>query len=187
MPSTVRMNLRRFTNDDVRPLFEVISGEGVFKYFPRIPPVTIELAERMVRSIISHWDQHGFGLWALEDRDTGGLIGRSGLQVIPETGEVEVDFVLDSSHWGRGLATEAAHVALEHGFGILGLDEVVGIVHPDNIASKRVLEKIGMTLNRRTEYFGMRVDHYSAKRVRCVRPPVASTRMIQEERKARDR
>ena len=165
MPETARLVLRQFNHGDLDRWLSVISGEGVFDYFPGDVVPTRELAARMIDSMLDHWSDHGFGLWAVEDLGSGELLGRCGLQFLPETQETEVDFVLHPASWGRGYATEAARASLDHGFEALGVDEIVGLVHPGNSASKRVLEKIGMTLNRRADYFGMEVDHYSVKRV----------------------
>jgi RimJ/RimL family protein N-acetyltransferase len=78
--------------------------------------------------------------------------------------EVEVDFLLGKSYWGKGYATEAGEAALNFAFEKLGLDEIVGIVHPENKASRRVLEKLGLRLTSRTRYFGMDVCRYAVKR-----------------------
>ena len=82
------------------------------------------------------------------------------MQYLPETEEVEIGFLLSKSCWGKGLATEGARAGLRFGFGSLGLESIVGIVHPENAASQRVLEKLGMAYVNEAEYFGMRVYRY---------------------------
>jgi len=114
----------------------------------------------MIEATLRHWEEHGYGLWAVEAA-AGNLMGRAGIQIIPETGETEVDFLLGPSWWGKGFATEAARYALRFGFEEKGLDRIVGIVHPDNLASRKVLEKIGMQLEGEKEYFGMRCLRYA--------------------------
>lgn len=161
---TDRLCLRQFSSEDVDRLYSVIGAEGVLDYFPGNATPSREMAARMIESILAHWDQHGFGLWALETGGTGAFLGRCGLQYLPETDEIEVDFVLDPAVWGRGYATEAARASLEYGFECLDADEIVGIVHPDNAASRRVLEKIGMTHTGRETYFGMTVERYARTR-----------------------
>ena len=79
----------------------------------------------------------------------------------PETDEVEIDFILDRHYWGRGFATEAGQAALQYGFNDLGLSMIVGIVHPENRASQRVLEKVGLQFIEETEYFGMACYRFS--------------------------
>jgi len=157
------LTLRLFTEADVDPMHAILARPGVLRYFPRTEPPPRERVERSIQGFLRHWTEHGFGLWALEMKGEGRLIGRAGLQRIPETGEVEVDFILDAPYWGRGLATEAGRASLDHGFGPLGLDEIVGIVHPENAASRAVLEKIGMSFTRNAEYFGMACCRYAAR------------------------
>jgi ribosomal-protein-alanine N-acetyltransferase len=96
----------------------------------------------------------------VETRSKGGLIGWNGLQYLPETEEVEVGFLLSRAHWGKGLATEGAAASLGYGFERLELESIVGIVHPENAASQRVLEKLGMSRQGAAEYFGMEVYRY---------------------------
>jgi ribosomal-protein-alanine N-acetyltransferase len=91
------------------------------------------------------------------------LIGWNGLQYLPDTNEVEIGYLLARPFWGYGLALEGALPALKMGFSDFSLAEIVGIVHPENAASIRVLEKIGMSYTQATEYFGMRVRRYAIR------------------------
>ena len=151
--------LRRFEAADAQALFSILSAPGVLDYFPPGPPVTLETAARMIERIGREWDEYGYGVWALEL--DGQLVGRGGLQYLPDTGETEVDFILAPEFWGRGIATAVGEAGLRLGFEELGVRRIIGLVHPDNSASKRVLEKIGMTFDRTTEYFEMVVDRYT--------------------------
>jgi ribosomal-protein-alanine N-acetyltransferase len=90
--------------------------------------------------------------------------GWCGLQFLPETAEVEVAYLLGPSHWGRGLATEAAKASLEYGFEQVALDQIVALVHPDNRASQRVIEKLEMPFVNVAEYFGITVRRYLMER-----------------------
>ena len=91
-------------------------------------------------------------------------MGRCGLNYLTETDEVEVDFILGTQFWGQGFATEAGQAGLRYGFENLDLDIIVGIVHADNVASQRVLEKIGMRLMEAKEQFGIPCYRYAIKR-----------------------
>ena len=75
--------------------------------------------------------------------------------------EVEVGYLLGKLYWGKGYATEGAQVGMDYGFETLKLDRIVGIVHPENVASRHVLEKLGMTLTGPKHYFGMDVLHFA--------------------------
>lgn len=161
---TPRLRLRRFVTQDAEDLFGVLGGKDVLKYFPPMPSPSLTLAERMIERIGEQWEADGYGLWAVESRDTARLLGRCGFQYLPETKEVEIDYILGPEHWGRGIASEAASTALQHGLDDLGFTRVIGIVHPENLASRAVLKKIGMTFDVQTEYFGMLMDRYLVER-----------------------
>lgn len=91
---------------------------------------------------IAHWQRHDFGWWTLWDGDRA--IGRCGLSYVGNTRSVELGYLLEPQQWGRGLATQAAQTVLEDGVDRLRLVQVLATVHPDNRASQRVLEKLGM-------------------------------------------
>jgi RimJ/RimL family protein N-acetyltransferase len=91
-----------------------------------------------------------FCLWKLLPKQGGPLIGFCGLQPLPETPEIEIGWWLARACWGRGLATEAARLALHDGFARVGLTRVVSIAQPANTASVRIMQKLGM------RYEGMR-------------------------------
>lgn len=169
---TDRLVLRPFVGRDAQPLSEILSAPGVLDFFPPAPPPTLVTARKMINRVRAEWDTVGYGLWAVEYR--GKLAGRAGLQVIPETGETELDFIIAPPLWGQGLATEAGKASLRFGFETLGLSEVVGIVHPDNLASRRVLEKLGMKHRSHAEYFGIEVESYQIEAWSWV-PPGRST------------
>lgn len=162
---TPRLVLRPFTPADTERLYTIISGKDVLKYFPGTTTPSQEQVGKMIGRLLNHWQERGYGLWAVESRESGVLMGRCGLQYIPETAEVEVDFILGRDYWGQGFATEAGQASLEYGFDEMNFDSVVGIVHPDNIGSQRVLEKLGMQFVEATEYFGMAVYRYLISRV----------------------
>jgi len=109
-----------------------------------------------------HWEERGFGLLAVEDRETGALIGRSGVQYHTLwPADPEVGWAFDPDWWGRGLATEAGAACVGWAFRELGLDRVVSIAHPANVASRRVMEKLGFRLvaERVSEVWGRLLVH----------------------------
>ena len=171
---TDRLKLRQFSLDDAASLHEILGQENVLRYFPNPNPPAFDKVEKFISAQLKHWEEHGFGWWALELReahkglvDSDGnltLIGWNGLQYLPDTDEVEVGYLLARPYWGFGLAAEGARPALKIAFEQLDLAEVVGIVHPQNAASMRVLEKIGMSFTRQEEYFGMPARRYAIRR-----------------------
>jgi RimJ/RimL family protein N-acetyltransferase len=162
--TTPRLLLRAFTEEDLVPLHRILGERDVLRYFPKTDPLSRDRVQKMIVRLLTHWEERGYGLWAVVSRSTGELMGRSGLQYLTETEEVEVDFILDQAFWGRGLATEAGQASLQYGFESVGVGSVVGIVHPENIASQRVLEKLGMRFTERKQYFGMNCYRYAIAR-----------------------
>ena len=150
---TRRLLLRGFTHDDAEPLRLILAEPNVLRYFPRTEPWPLATVEKWLEEHWNHWREHGFGWWAVTDRRNEQLLGWCGLCILDETGEVEVKYLLRPSCWGQGLATEAARQSLGYAFGEAGLSLVIGLTHPGNIASQRVLEKIGLTFRNRAVYF----------------------------------
>ncbi len=99
-----------------------------------------------LQSFLDSYQKYGYGKYALIHRQSGRLIGYCGIVVEEIEGKLEneLGYRLDSEFWGKGLATEAAKACLEYYFDQLNLDSVLGIVEPENYASIRVLEKVGM-------------------------------------------
>jgi ribosomal-protein-alanine N-acetyltransferase len=166
---TERLTLRSFTRTDANPLHRIMGQPDMMRYFPNSTPPELDRVKRLVNFQLDHWEQYGYGWWAIErleeieeveEKDNGRFIGWAGLQFLPDTDEVEVAYMLDRDYWGRGLATEAANEALRYGFEQLRVDEIVGIVHSENAASIRVIEKLGMAFDVRKPYFGMDCFRY---------------------------
>ena len=159
---TARLTLRPFTLKDAEPLHQILSIPGVLEYFPNPDPPDLEHVQKLVQRRIDHWGDHDYGWWAVEPNRVGELIGWSGLQHLPETDEIEIGYLLSKPYWGKGLATESAIAGLDYGFNSLSVEKIIGIVHPENITSQKVLEKIGLRFQERTEYFGMECYKYLA-------------------------
>lgn len=160
---TKRLRLRPFNLEDSVPLHKMLEVEGVLQYFPSPDPPHLERVEKLVQRQIDHWGQHGYAWWAVESQADNHLIGWSGLQYLPETDEIEIGYLLARPYWGTGLATEGALVGMNFGFEKLEISTIIGIVHPENLASQRVLEKIGLQFQEETEYFGMDCFKYLAE------------------------
>jgi RimJ/RimL family protein N-acetyltransferase len=108
------------------------------------PSLTREESAASLCRYDRHWHEHGFGLVAVEDRATDALIGRSGVQYHRQwADDPEVGWGLDPEWWGRGLATEAGAACVRWAFDELGYERLVSICTPENVASRRVMEKLG--------------------------------------------
>ncbi|MDT5039446.1 MAG: hypothetical protein QOE51_431 [Actinoplanes sp.] len=150
---TPRLLLRRWQSDDLDGFAAVNAQPEVMRYihYGR----TLERAATAERLAIyqRHWDEHGFGLYAVQIKETGELAGFTGLAVptfLPEImPAVEIGWRLGRAYWGRGLATEAAQAVVAYARAELGLRRLVSI-HVGNEASARVMVKLGMSLERET-------------------------------------
>jgi ribosomal-protein-alanine N-acetyltransferase len=145
---TKRLSFRRLTLDDLDALFALYHAPDVRKYYSEGIP-TYEETRRELEWIVNEcYPKYGFGMWATLLKETGKFIGRCGLCPMDIEGreEIEVAYMLDSQYWGQGLATEAAQAILHYGFEQVGLKRLICVINPANVASARVAEKIGMTL-----------------------------------------
>ena len=141
--------------DDLDALWALYCDPEITKYIPDAPRSREEAREEL------EWHMHGhprhpeLGLWATIHKATGRFIGRCGLLpwAIDGADEVEVAYTIAREYWGQGLGTEAAQAILQYGFEKLNLSRMVCLIDPENTASQRVAEKMGMTFERKVDGF----------------------------------
>jgi RimJ/RimL family protein N-acetyltransferase len=143
---TDRLILRTWQPSDLAPMNDINKDPEVMKYFPALG--TLEETNVHIQKIVDHYEKHGFSLYAVALKTTGLMIGFVGL-MIPSfeahfTPSVEIGWRLASQYWNKGYATEAAMAVLDYAFNVLGLKELVSFTVVGNIASRRVMEKIGL-------------------------------------------
>jgi RimJ/RimL family protein N-acetyltransferase len=144
---TERLKLRRWREEDREAFAAINADPEVMEHLPE--PLTRAQSDALIERIEMGFEANGFGLWALELRESGELIGFAGLNV-PEfeahfTPAVEVGWRLARPAWGNGYATEAGRAALEFGFEQVGLTEIVSFTTVANFRSRAVMERIGMS------------------------------------------
>ncbi len=161
--NTRRLILRQFISDDRETLFSITQEPGILQYFPTRTAWSMEKTERYLAHQLDHWAKFGYGHWAVTLADSGQLMGWCGLEFLPDTNETEVGYLLSGKFWGRGYATEAACETVLFGINRIGLEEIIGLTDPHNIASQRVLEKSGLKFTQRQVYFGMEMFRFSTK------------------------
>lgn len=141
---TERLVLRTWREDDVDAFWELHRHPDVLAYLPG-PNDRAETA-KLVDRFLDHWARHGFGLFAVDDKSSGELVGFTGLIAIeweaPVKG-VEIGWRFRRDVWGQGYATEAARRCLPLAFEQLGIDPLVAIAVPENVRSHRVMERLG--------------------------------------------
>lgn len=144
---TERLTLRSFRAEDWQGLARFYADDTVMRHMLPGRGLNAAQAEERAKSNIHNfntsWAQRGYGVWALTDRLSGRLLGQGGLRFVPEAEQVELLYLLNKTHWGRGLASEAARAALRHAFGAAALERVFAVTAPLNTASQKVLHKLG--------------------------------------------
>jgi RimJ/RimL family protein N-acetyltransferase len=159
---TERLLLRPPEHADLTTWTErIFADPAVTRYIPSSISEPRARAERMLAVISNSWAERGYGEWLLLDKADGQLVGHCGFGYLPQTGEIEIDYALAQPYWGRGLATEAARACLRYGFASAGIEQLIGLVVPENIASRRVLEHVGFVYQRDAPYFGMSLAYHT--------------------------
>jgi [ribosomal protein S5]-alanine N-acetyltransferase len=142
---TDRLRLRRLATEDAPFILELLNEPAFIRNIADKGVRTLEDARRYLSiGPLASYVRHGFGLYAVELKKTGLPIGICGLIRRDGLDDADIGFALLERHWSKGYAVEAATATLAYGFGQLGLERIVAITRPDNQASCRVLERIGM-------------------------------------------
>ena len=144
--TTPRLKIRHWKDEDTEPFIKMNKDEEVMRFFPAVQSAKATIA--LIGRVHEHFNDYGYGPYAVERMDTGQFIGFTGF-FHPRfkshfTPCVEIGWRLDKEHWNQGFATEAAIACLEHGFEILGLDEVYSFTATINLPSIKVMEKAGL-------------------------------------------
>ena len=163
---TERLLLRPIREDDADALFALWSDPEVMRFIGDGKPRTREDSGERLRRALRHWREHGFGLWALLDKDKGCFMGGCGVGYFREMPDAELGYALARSHWGRGLASEAVTQVLRHAFEVLDLPRVIGVVQVGNVASQHILLKAGMTLQQAYQSEGKEALLYAVENPR---------------------
>ena len=146
--STDRLHLRRPTREDHRAVYLVHSNPLTNLFNPHGPDDLVS-SERMLIDWISHWETYGYVYWAVSFKETlEQVIGFGGLarKKVGDRFGLNLYFRFAPDAWGKGLATEIATEALSFAFTVLGESEVLAKVRANNLPSRRVLERIGMSI-----------------------------------------
>jgi ribosomal-protein-alanine N-acetyltransferase len=163
---TQRLQLRRLRDADMDEYYRRIYADpAVMRGLPSGKPISRAAFEANAHAImIDHWVEHAFGPWVVLHRASGDLVGHCGLKFWSESQDVEVFYALARDVWGQGLATERARASVEWGFRVLGLQRIIAATRPENRASQRVLEKIGMACTGPMELGELRLVGYALER-----------------------
>lgn len=150
---TKRLLLRLQGLDDLDSLWALYCNPNITKFIPDAPRSYEEAKEELEWFMNGHPKYPELGLWATIHKDSGKFIGRCGLLpwTIENQFDIEVAYTIAEDYWGQGLATEAAQGILDYGFETLQLSRLICLIDPDNVASQKVAQKIGMKFERKVD------------------------------------
>ena len=164
MLETERLLIRQFTDDDLDKLLELRSDDEVIKYIGGRRMQNPESIKKRLRFYIDCYAKYGYGMCAMIWKETGEMIGWSGLQPLEETDEIEVGYGMTKKFWGKGIGYECAKAWLEFGFNTANATRIVAVAAPENTGSWRIMEKLGMKYEKTDEYYGMECVFYGISR-----------------------
>jgi ribosomal-protein-alanine N-acetyltransferase len=156
---TERLILRKFTIEDAQDAFEMNSDPEVLKYIPADPAKSVEETRELIkRTTLADYKTHGFGRHAIVLKSTGKLIGFTGLKQEDNIDGVELGYRLNRSFWGQGLGFEAAEPFIKIAFEEMNTPILYGSAMKENVASIKILKRLGMTFRREELFMGENFD-----------------------------
>ena len=161
---TPRLVLREFLAQDVDALSMILSDPETMRFY--IKPFDRRGVEDWIARNRQRYTKDGHGLWAMILKSSGELIGDCGfvLQAVDGANEVEIGYHVRRDHWGQGLATEAARACRDFGFANFPVERLISLIRPENVPSRRVAEKNGMTIWKEIVRVGLPHLVYSIRR-----------------------
>jgi len=161
---TDRLKLRMWRESDVDAYADMCADPLVMRYLGPGKVLSRSDAWRSVAFFMGHFQLRGYGHWAVEEKATGAMIGRLGFLNPEGWPGFEIGWTLARHAWGKGYATEGATHALRYAFERLDQPHVISLIHPCNVASMKVAERIGETFERKTRLFESDVLVYGIHR-----------------------
>ena len=159
MLETERLILRPLDERDVTEIYAMRSDADVMRFIRE--PQNREESVNWVKLVSSRWQTEKIGFCALLEKSSQTFIGWCGVWRLQETNEIEIGYAVAKNFWGKGLATEAALVFLQYAFENLKPEKIVAVASPENAASVRVMEKLGMRYDCTGEFYERELVHYS--------------------------
>lgn len=142
------MILREIIPDDAEGMYELDSDPQVHRYLGNKTIDSRDKAMDVIRMVRKQYHENGIGRWAMVEKRTGAFIGWTGLKLVKETTNNHINYHdlgyrLIRKYWGQGFASEGANASLAYGFSELKLNEIFAAAHTENLASNRILQKLG--------------------------------------------
>lgn len=158
---TARLRLRPFTSEDVDDFHHLLIDPDVRKYLCDDKVISKEQAASFIDGSLASFETNGFGLWAVLPREEDTLIGFCGFWFFYDPSELQLLYGIAPAHWGKGLATEIARAMIRYGFEEHSFDRILASADVPNLASLRVMEKAGMTFDKRVGINGLDLLYYA--------------------------
>ena len=164
---TERLILRPFNLHDLDDFALICADPEVMRYIGNGKALEKETTKDLLVWIISQYEELGFGLLAVTLKKNNRLLGFCGFikQVIDNETHIELGYRLDNAFWGQGIATEAAQAMKNYAFNQLNIAHLISIIHVDNMASKQVAQKVGLSHMKQTHFKGNLVDVFCMRQV----------------------
>ena len=159
---TERLVLRMFRESDTDAYAEMVSDPEVMRFLGK--PMSRAEAWRNMAMMLGHWHLRGYGMWAVEEKASGEMVGRIGCWRPEGWPGLEVGWTLRRRFWGRGYATEAARASVAYAFEALDQTRVISLIAPENVNSIRVAERLGERPDGEWKIAGTKVIVYAVGR-----------------------
>ncbi|ABW30188.1 GNAT family N-acetyltransferase [Acaryochloris marina] len=157
---TERLHLRQFGAADLDAYAAMLADPEVVAYVGAGETLSRAQAWKNMAMVLGHWAIRGYGLWAVEEKATQTLIGRVGLYYPEGWPGLEVGWMLARSHWGYGYALESAKAAVDVAFNQLQRPTLISLIHPENVRSQRVAQRLGSQKTMTLSLNGMPIWQY---------------------------
>ncbi len=162
MLETERLILRPLVEDDVEEIFALRSDEEIMRFIRG--PQKRDESLGWIRLVSERWQDDKLGFCAVIEKATSKFIGWCGIWQLSETNELEIGYAIERTRWGKGFATESAAKILVYGFEELAADKLVAVARPENTASRRVMEKLGMKFVKTGKFYNQMLVQYAINR-----------------------
>ena len=163
MIQTERLSVRPFVESDFDALIALREPWEVRKYLGGVRN-TVEFTRQRLDYYLAHHVRYGYSIGVVSLKSSPAMIGFGGLQHFNQGDEIELGYVFAEAYWGQGLATELAFGCLRFGFNELGVDRIIAVADEANLASRRVMEKIGMRHEKDIVHYGHPCVYYAVAR-----------------------
>lgn len=167
---TERLIIREFREEDIDELAPILADPKVMEYSVDGPLSREDAQQKLQHRILDHYDEYGYGLYAIVSKETKKIIGLAGplQQMVDDEEGVEIVYRIASSEWGKGYASEVVETIRDYAFFHLNLDKVIAIIEPNNVRSIRVADKVGFKLSKMSTFHGFNVGIYEINRITVV-------------------